>query len=93
MRHEVSAMQARQRLGDLLDRVYHKDDHFVIKRANKPMAAVIPMREYEHFLKQRDGDFGALARLRQAVPELPEEQVDADINAAIEEVRAAKRER
>ena len=93
IRHEVSAMEARQKLGELLDQVYHKDDQFVIKRADKPMAVVISMRVYEELLKQRNRDFAELGRLRQSVPEMPEEQVNADIEAAIAEVRAEKRSR
>ena len=60
MRREVSAMEARQRLGELLDQVYYKDDQFIIKRANKAMAFVILPREYQAFNEWRQGQFAVL---------------------------------
>ena len=88
MKHEVSAMEARQRLGELLDQVFYKDDQFIIKRADKPMAAVISMRAYELYRKQREKDFEVLDRITSEVGEVSEEEAEREINGAIAEVRA-----
>ena len=88
MRREVSAMEARQRLGELLDQVFYKEDQFVIKRGRKPMAAVIPMRAYEQFLRQRDEDFAVLDRIWSETADVSEEEADREIERAIADVRA-----
>ena len=46
----VTALQARHNLGEILEGVYHRGDQFVIERAGKPMAVVVPLHvlpEYE----------------------------------------------
>lgn len=47
MTHTVSALKARQNLGDLLNRVSLKHDQFIIERGGRPMAAVIPIEKFE----------------------------------------------
>ena len=39
----VTALQARHNLGELLEGAFHRGDQFVIERAGKPMAAVVPL--------------------------------------------------
>ena len=38
MHKRITAIKARQNLGELLEEVYHKNDHFLITRRNKAMA-------------------------------------------------------
>ena len=83
---EVSAMNARQRFGELLDQVYHRNDQFIIKRANKPMAAVVSIDSYNQFLKQREKDFSILDQIWAKVPRVSQKDAEADIAAAIAEV-------
>ena len=85
---EVSAIEARQKLGELLDKAYYRDDQIVIRRANKPMAAIISIQAYEQFLRQRDKDFSVLSRVWAKVPRLPQDEVAEDIANAISEVRS-----
>ena len=40
---KVNALKAQQHLGQLLEEIYYKDDQYVIERAGKPMAAVVPL--------------------------------------------------
>ena len=92
MRKEVSAMEARQKFGELLDQAYHHNDQFIVKRANRPMAAIISIHAYQQFLKQRDKDFEILDRIWAKAPNLPATEIEADIEAAIAEVRREKAE-
>ena len=46
----VSALEMRQRLGDKLERAYHRNERFVVERKGKPMAALIGVEEYEAIL-------------------------------------------
>ncbi|MBI4248048.1 MAG: type II toxin-antitoxin system Phd/YefM family antitoxin [Elusimicrobia bacterium] len=47
MTHTITALKARQNLGEMLNRVWLKHDEFIIERGGKPMAAVIPIDRLE----------------------------------------------
>lgn len=50
----INALKARQNLGKLLEEVFYRDDQFIIERAGKPMAAVVPVWQLEAWQKQHD---------------------------------------
>ena len=43
----VTAMEARKNFGTILEEVHYKGERFVIARAGKPMAAVVPLSQLE----------------------------------------------
>ncbi len=47
MTNTITAIKARQNLGELLNRVFLKGDEFIIERGGRPMAAVIPIERLE----------------------------------------------
>jgi prevent-host-death family protein len=49
----INAGKARVNFGQMLDEVYYKGDRFIIERAGKPMAAVIPVGQLEEVQKQQ----------------------------------------
>jgi prevent-host-death family protein len=51
---KINALKARQNFGQMLEEVYYKGDRFVIERAGKPMAAVIPLSQLEELQKHSD---------------------------------------
>ena len=44
---KISTLEVRQRLGDILNRVAHRNDQFIIERKGKPLAAVVPVERLE----------------------------------------------
>ena len=58
MRKEISAMELQ--LGELLDRVHINGDQLIIKSADKPLAAIVPIAVYEQMIKQRAEIFSVL---------------------------------
>lgn len=90
MKKEVSAMEARQKFGELLDQIHYRDDQIIIKRADKPMAVLISIQSYQQFLKQRDKDFSVLDKVWSKIPNIPEDETEEDIAATISEVRSEK---
>jgi len=48
---KINALKARQNFGQMLEEVYYKGDRFVIERAGKPMAAVVPLWQLEELQK------------------------------------------
>ncbi|HZM24887.1 MAG TPA: type II toxin-antitoxin system Phd/YefM family antitoxin [Anaerolineales bacterium] len=44
---KINAMKARQNFGQMLEEVYYRGEQFVIERAGRPMAALIPLSQLE----------------------------------------------
>ncbi|MYB63830.1 type II toxin-antitoxin system prevent-host-death family antitoxin [Candidatus Poribacteria bacterium] len=90
MGKEVSAIELQQKFVELLNGVYHNGDQLIIKNANKPLAAIIPIEIYDRLIKQREEAFSVLDRIWEKAPKVSEEEVQTDIEQAIAEVRAKK---
>ena len=90
MRKEISITELRGKLGELLDGVDHNGDRLIVKRANKPLAAIVPIDTYEKMLQQRERAFSVLERIWRKVPAVSEEEAQADIEQAMIEGRAEK---
>lgn len=48
----ISALHARKNLGQLLEAVYYQGTPYIIERAGRPMAAVVPLRQLEIWKEQ-----------------------------------------
>ena len=48
----INALDARSRLGTVLDEVSQEGIHYVIKRLNEPLVVVVPFQEYQEIYKQ-----------------------------------------
>jgi len=48
---KINAMKARQNFGQMLEEVYYRGEQFVIERAGRPMAALIPLSLLEELQK------------------------------------------
>jgi prevent-host-death family protein len=60
MTHTITAIKARQNLGELLSRVSIKHDEFIIERGGKPMAAVISVEKLEQLREAARRHLGQL---------------------------------
>lgn len=87
MEKEINAVKARQKLGELIEEVYYRGDRVIIKRGNRAMAVMIPVVEYERYKKQRDEDFKVYHDLWALNKDAPIEEVEKDVEKAVEEVR------
>jgi prevent-host-death family protein len=47
----INAVKARENFGQMIDEVYYKGDLFIIERAGRPMAAVVPLSQLEALQK------------------------------------------
>ncbi len=90
MRKEVSTTELHQKLGELLDGVHRNGDRLIIKRADTPLAAIVPIEAYQEMLQQREQAFSVLDRIWEKVPGVSEEEAQDDIEQAIAEARAEK---
>jgi prevent-host-death family protein len=78
----IPLTKAKARFSSLVDRLIHLKEHVVITKRGKPVAALVPYEEWE----RREGD--ASGGLASIAP--PREDHDAEIDAMIEEIYAAR---
>jgi prevent-host-death family protein len=88
---KISAMKARQNLGQLLNEVSIRGDAYIIERAGKPLAALVDMARFE--LLQEEQSFALQAlnkvweRMAGADPQEIQEAIEAAETIAKEENR------
>ncbi len=90
MGKEISAIELQQKLSEFLDAVHQNGDRLIVKRADKPLAAIVPFRVYERVFNRQEDAFSVLDKIWAKVPRVSEEEVQTDIEQALTEVRSNK---
>ena len=93
MKRRISAVEARKRLGEILESVYYRGDEVIIERAGKAMAVVIPAERYEAMQRDRERLFDLIEKSWERNKDVPYEEIEREVQQAIEEVRGTKREK
>ena len=93
MVRKVNALKVRQNLGQLLEEVYYKGDQYVIERAGRPMAAVVPVWQLKEWQERRARFFGMVDELRSKGKKLKPKVVEREVADAVRAVRAKARRR
>ncbi len=83
----VNALNARKKLGQLLEEVYYKGDQYVIERAGRPMAAVVPVWQLEERATRKEQLFGMVEEAWQRTRRLKSGIVEREVKQAIKAVR------
>ena len=50
----INALKARQNFGQMIEEVFYRDEQFIIERAGRPMAAIVPVWQLEEWQKHYD---------------------------------------
>jgi prevent-host-death family protein len=88
---EVSAVNFRQNLGEMLSQVQYRNDSIVINKDGKPVAALVDAELFARIRRMRDR-FDALSeRMAQAYAGVPFDEGLAEIDAAVAVGRKRKR--
>ena len=90
----VKATEARDQLPQILNSVYRGEGRVVIERSGIPIAAIVSPRDLaalDRVDEQRAGLAGVLAEMREAFRDVPQEEIEAETNKAVAEVRAEMR--
>jgi prevent-host-death family protein len=86
---EVSAVNFRQNLGEMLNQVQYRNESIVIKKDGKPVAALVDAELFARIRRMRDR-FDALSdRIAEAYGELPVEEGLAEIDTLVAQNRAS----
>ena len=84
---EVSAVNFRQNLGEMLNQVQYRSDSIVINKDGKPVAALVDAELFARIRRMRER-FDALSeRIAQAYADVPAEDGLAEIDAAVQAER------
>jgi prevent-host-death family protein len=80
----LSTSEARQQFAELINRTAYKGERFVMLRRKKPVAAVIPIEEYdflEKIIEQRENaiDVRLARKARKEKGRIPWEKVKKDL--------------
>ena len=84
---EVSAVNFRQNLGEMLNQVQYRNDSIVINKDGKPVAALVDAELFARIRRMQDRFDELTRQVAEAFADVPEEQGLAEIDAAVEEVR------
>jgi prevent-host-death family protein len=60
---KISAMKARQNLGQLLNEVSIRGDSYIIERAGKPLAALVDLERFQQLQEDQDAALHALKKV------------------------------
>jgi prevent-host-death family protein len=83
----MGAREARQKLSELVGRVHYGGDTVILESSGKPMAAVVPLEMYNRMMEEREERFQIIDEIRARMPQVSEEEADADIAEALAAVR------
>lgn len=84
---EVSAVNFRQNLGEMLNQVQYRNGSIVINKDGKPVAALVDAELFARIRRMRER-FDALSdRIAQAYAEVPAEEGLAEIDSAVAAAR------
>ena len=80
---EVSAVNFRQNLGDMLNQVQYRNDSVVINKDGKPVAALVDAELFARIRRMQERFDALSSRIAEAYADVPVEQGLAEIDAAI----------
>lgn len=89
MERTINAVAARQSLGRLLEEAYYQGNSFVIERANRPMAAVIPIEQYHQWQMRREQFFALINQVQEGTRQIPVAELEDAIGEAVSAVKKA----
>lgn len=90
MYRRISALKARQNLGQVMNEVAFRGDEYIIERAGKPLVAIIPMEKYQSMQEELEGFFESLGEMRANVKKEDTNIMDSLINEAVKSYRKGK---
>ena len=88
---KINALKARQNLGQLVEEVYYKGDQFIIERAGRPMAAVVPLWQLEDRTKRRQRIWGKVQKAWKSTARAKPALIEREVERAVGAVRGSAR--
>jgi prevent-host-death family protein len=86
----ISALRARQTLGQVMNEVALKGDDYIIERAGKPLVAVIPIEKYQSIQREWDEFLEGVSAMGANIKEKDYEGIDELVDEAVRASRKPK---
>jgi len=90
MQKRLNAIEARDKLGQIIEEAYYTGREFVITRRGKPMAAIVPISEYEKWERDRQEFFSLVEKAWEANRGIDPDSVMRDVAEAVREAREGR---
>jgi len=87
MLKRISAQEARQRFGEMMDEVRLKGDRYIIERSRRPMVVVIPVEEYATWERVRERLSSKVSQIRDRTRDVPDSVLEKEIEEAVKAAR------
>lgn len=91
MNRRVRVEQLQGSLEEIIERVYDQGDEVVVECDGKPMAAVVPIRQYESMQRSKDRLWELFNKNWKANRDVDPAEVEAAVEQATREVREERR--
>jgi prevent-host-death family protein len=72
MTKTVPAINASEKLGEMLGSVRYRNDEVIIERSGEPMGVLIPMAQYQKLERHRTEELAKIAQIWADVPQMAE---------------------
>jgi prevent-host-death family protein len=96
MQQIIGVTELQRHFRSIFDEVTKKRISYILTRGSRPEAVLIPYEEYQHYLKLNEenilANFDTMTkRLGELNAKYPDEEVVADVEKAVQEVREARK--
>jgi|SRR5216683_6633136 len=90
MEKVIAAFEARRNFGKILNLVTSTGERFVVEKHGEPVAAVVPIKIYEQWKREREEFFAQMETIAQEVNLSPQD-ADRIASEAVKAVRAHRK--
>ncbi len=90
----LKASDVRSNWSQLLNQVFRGETEVVVEKSGIPVAAIVSAQDYQKLqqIKQaRKRDFDVINRMRTAFKGIPDDEIEREVNKAVNEVRKERR--
>jgi prevent-host-death family protein len=87
MLKKISAMKARQNLGNLLNEVSIRGDSYIIERAGKPLAVLVDLEKFQKLQEHQAAALGAVRSIWNKMQGAEAQEIQEAISEAIQDVK------
>jgi prevent-host-death family protein len=90
----VTASEARQHFASLLNRIFREQTRVVVEKSGIPVAALVSTHDLERLIRldrEQAERFAFLDAMRSPFKDIPSEEIEREVDAALAEVRAEMR--
>lgn len=92
MTKQITAMEVRQHLGEILNLVSYKQESFIINKSGKDVAAIIDMESFENFKKyQEEILMNAMLDSQNKFSHLNDQEIESLIEEGVSAIRKKRK--